>query len=500
MSSTGTTLPANGEDLVTGFFELELNGNKTSKQSRIALDVKHAIDVLPQEVRQELEQALAKATERIANNMLTAKQLEKTNDSLCKAEAKPGFAKLPGIAFQHEDIPENTNTHAAAQTAFDAKMNEIRLQYEKTCVAAMTAANNAAGEELTKDCRAELQKLITLACSIHADTNILVLREEPSTHKDEAIGNLRLDVFAGDICGRAVAFHLGNGKESLNDAMEVARLPLQEWNAMLNTAINLLQLISKGDEAEGIVKTLQLVAAKEEYKDNMELECDIAMLTGIQSVLTEGLKAAATPLQKAIGLMTAELDSGEPQERGAQYHLLLTEATEAFPLGPQLANYLVVHSLKQAKLDMQTDLMLSGIRKRRAEDESRQNDKVKKTATKLADAVALAANGGDKVKLNQLVQKAVAQQAPGNIGKQGKRKHNGPERDGTTFEITMGGKRTKTQDQNNELSFVPLPQRDRFKGSKQSSNDEHPKNEICKFWRNGRCKRQDKCPYRHSGN
>ena len=52
MSSTGTTLPANGEDLVTGFFELELNGNKTSKQSRIALDVKHAIDVLPQEVRQ----------------------------------------------------------------------------------------------------------------------------------------------------------------------------------------------------------------------------------------------------------------------------------------------------------------------------------------------------------------------------------------------------------------------------------------------------------------
>jgi len=32
MSSTGTTLPANGEDLVTGFFELELNGNKTSKQ------------------------------------------------------------------------------------------------------------------------------------------------------------------------------------------------------------------------------------------------------------------------------------------------------------------------------------------------------------------------------------------------------------------------------------------------------------------------------------
>ena len=53
-----------------------------------------------------------------------------------------------------------------------------------------------------------------------------MLREEPSTHKDEAIGNLRLDVFAGDIRGRGVSFHSGIGKESLNDAMDVARLPI----------------------------------------------------------------------------------------------------------------------------------------------------------------------------------------------------------------------------------------------------------------------------------
>ena len=76
-----------------------------------------------------------------------------------------------------------------------------------------------------------------MACSIHANTNILVLQEEPSKHKDEAIGSLTLDVFAGDICGRSVSFHSGNGKESLDDAMEEARLPLQEWSAMLNTTI-----------------------------------------------------------------------------------------------------------------------------------------------------------------------------------------------------------------------------------------------------------------------
>ena len=50
-------------------------------------------------------------------------------------------------------------------------------------------------------------------------------------------------------------------------------------------------------------------------------------------------------------------------------------ATEALPLGPQLANYLVVHALK---LDMQTDMMLNGIRKRQAQDEARQPCKMTK--------------------------------------------------------------------------------------------------------------------------
>ena len=220
------------------------------------------------------------------------------------------------------------------------------------------------------------------------------------------------------------------------------------------------------------------------------------MLIGIRSILTKELKAAELPLQNAIDLMTAELDS-EPQERGAQYHALLKNANAAFPLGPQLANYLVVHALKQAKHDMQTDLMLNSIRQRRAEDELQQKDKVKQTAAKLADAVALSANGGDKTKLNELVQKAVAQQAPGGKSKQGKRKANGPENDDTTFEVTMGGKRSKARDHANGVSFAPLPQRDRFKGN---SNGEHAKTEVCKFWRDGRCRREDKCPYRHSGN
>ena len=92
------------------------------------------------------------------------------------------------------------------------------------------------------------------------------------------------------------------------------------------------------------------------------------MLIGVRSILTEGLKAAEPPLQKAIDLMTAELDS-EPQERGAQYHMRLMVAAEAFPLGPQLANYLAVHALKHATLRMQTDMMLNNIRELRAEDE-----------------------------------------------------------------------------------------------------------------------------------
>ena len=295
-----------------------------------------------------------------------------------------------------------------------------------------------------------------------------------------------------------VSLHSGKGKESesLDDALHDARLPLHEWSAMLNTAITLLRTISKGDEADGLIKALRLVVAKEEYNDNTELQCDITVLIGIRSILTKELKAAELPLQNAIDLMTAELDS-EPQERGAQYHALLKNANAAFPLGPQLANYLVVHALKQAKHDMQTDLMLNSIRQRRAEDELQQKDKVKQTAAKLADAVALSANGGDKTKLNELVQKAVAQQAPGGKSKQGKRKANGPENDDTTFEVTMGGKRSKARDHANGVSFAPLPQRDRFKGN---SNGEHAKTEVCKFWRDGRCRREDKCPYRHSGN
>ena len=51
-----------------------------------------------------------------------------------------------------------------------------------------------------------------------------------------------------------------------------------------------------------------------------------------------------------------------------------------------------------------------------------------------------------------------------------------------------------------DYSIDRVPQRDHFKGNRQNSNDEHAKTEVCKFWRKGRCKREDKCPYRHSGN
>ena len=89
-----------------------------------------------------------------------------------------------------------------------------------------------------------------------------------------------------------------------------------------------------------------------------------------------------------------------------------------------------------------------------------QNDKVKKTVTKSTDAVALSADRGDKTKLTQLVHKVVTQQAPGNKGRHGKRKNDGPENDGTTFEVTIAGKYATTQDQTNEIFFEPFPQRD----------------------------------------
>ena len=152
---------------------------------------------------------------------------------LCSQELAAANKKLAGV-----------RAHVAA---LDAKMNEIRVEYEKTCISAMIAANNAAREELTNDCRAELQKLITMACSINSNANMLVLREEPSKHKDETFGSLTLDPFAADICGRSVSFHSGKDKESesLDDALDDARLPLHKWSAMLNTAITLLQTISK---------------------------------------------------------------------------------------------------------------------------------------------------------------------------------------------------------------------------------------------------------------